>query len=1248
MADKLQVAGVRLVVEGASEYQEVLRSSNQEMKLSQVEMKKLAAAYGDSDKSAEKLSKVQAELNRQMEAQKKRIDTLRQARAAYSQQENASKTTLDKLDLAISKEELTQIGLERQLRETTQEITAQEAAVAQAAQAQEDAARAGQEEAAAQEAAKAETAKHSEELEKQKGILAKLTNGLQDAARQADAWGDKMIKSGQKIEQAGGKMTRNVTLPIVAGLTFAAKELIDFENAYADVRKTVNGSPLELDELEKDLLSMSESLPQTKEEIASVAATGGQLGVATMNLQDFAKTMLNMGVATNMGATEAAEGMAQFINITQAGQDKFDEMGSTIVALGNNLATQEKPILEMGLRIAAAGKQAGISDAKILGFSAALASVGIEAEAGGSAISKVILNMDMAAAKGGKSLKGYANVAGMTVKEFQSLWKADAAGALVRFIQGLQGIDQAGGNVAVTLEKLGYNEVRTRDALLRAVGAGDLFAGALDLANSAWEENNALTEEADKKNQTMANRLKILGNRASLTAQGFGEAMVPALETVLAGANGLVDAFDSLDDGEKMMIVNSLAMVAAIGPVVRGVGTLTQGVGYLGKAFSFLAGPHGWIALAAVGLAGAAIALANVKTAGEKVDEALSNIQIKVDSSSVAGITADINTGIAAAEKIHSITVEVEAQTKGISIKQDEILEDGKVTKKEYKSISKYIDEVIGPDIDTAKANLEAKVQGLRDALAGATDADGNPLYTQEQQEAMVAAVQEKTNNLIAELEGYQTNYNNLMETLYKERRSPTEAELGYLNDLLAKIGLVQVELKKAQDDALLRLESDYDMTIAGKGSNDTYGGAVAYVKSKQSADLKTAEQTRDASLIAAQGLESEQAALNASTEAWDTYKASVAGINEKAQEDYIKVLDGIAASSGDAATQLQNASDAYIKLATINAMYNSDGLDDVEVAAIFTPEVIAKYMGDTTLTPENAKELLADSMNVDVFMGVLREKLAKEIETAGNDSDLNPLFNVLQSMLDSGSLDGLDVTKVTGALEGLLQISEAKVLGEELGTNIVEGVDAGIGYGAKALDATQTDALRDAVLMNLRTSFDSHSPARETIPVGEDISAGVGVGIANGGAVVGQAAAGLKGNVMVGLAGMDSIGIGAGNTLMDGLLAGIQEGSPEVMAEVESLVAGIRSAMDAARQAASTLDFGALNYLGDGEAVTKDIVAAKSGGTINNTRASTVDNSSTTIVEHMEVRKESDIYSISTELASIRKRQLAALGFKG
>lgn len=76
--------------------------------------------------------------------------------------------------------------------------------------------------------------------------------------------------------------------------------------------------------------------------------------------------------------------------------EDYDRLGATIVDLGNNFATTEADIVEMATRLASTGAITGKTEPQMLAIATALSSVGIEAEAGGSAISKLMKIMEVA------------------------------------------------------------------------------------------------------------------------------------------------------------------------------------------------------------------------------------------------------------------------------------------------------------------------------------------------------------------------------------------------------------------------------------------------------------------------------------------------------------------------------------------------------------------------------------------------------------------------------------------------------------------------------------------------------------------------------------------------------------------------------------------------------------------------------------------------------------------------------------
>ena len=420
--------------------------------------------------------------------------------------------------------------------------------------------------------------------------LDNFESGIKNVNKNLEEMKNKANQSTQSMTERMGKlgdtMTKKVTLPIGAATVASVKAAMDWQSAWTGVTKTVDGSIEQMEGLEKGIRGMSKVMPTSANEIAGVAEAAGQLGIQTDNVLDFTKTMVMLGDSTNLSADQAATTLARFANITQMSQKDFQKLGSTIVDLGNNFATTEAEISEMALRLAGAGKQVGLSEAQIMGFATALSSVGIEAEAGGSAISKVFVDMQLAAETGGESLQQFANVAGMSAEEFKTAFQQDAAGAMISFIKGLSTCEERGVSAIKVLDDMGITEVRMRDALLRAAGAGDLFGNAISTANKAWSENVALSNEAEKRYATDASKLAMLKNEIIDTGVSIGQQLMPTVLQLMKTVEGAINAFNKLDDGTKKFIINAALMAATIGPALKVMSGMGKAVIGTANAFS--------------------------------------------------------------------------------------------------------------------------------------------------------------------------------------------------------------------------------------------------------------------------------------------------------------------------------------------------------------------------------------------------------------------------------------------------------------------------------------------------------------------------------------------------------------------------------------------------------------------------------------------------------------------------------------
>lgn len=336
----------------------------------------------------------------------------------------------------------------------------------------------------------------------------------------------------------------------------------------------------DLNVLNDTLREMSTRIPQTYQQLAGLMGVGATLGVPYEDLEKFTEVMAKLNVATNVDGEGGAQAMAQFLNITEKSFANLDRVGSTLTELGNNSATTEQAILEMSHRAATGLAAVGMTAQDILAVSAAINSVGIEAQAGGSAISKLGITMDKAANVGGQQIhmlldawgdadissiydlyakldslpsadgwKSFADTLGMTasdtkalmnsalaaerfsqamgqtVDEFAAGWNQDSANQMLNFFRALGEMDGTGEaeNMLWTMDQLGIKEIRQSNMVRALAGNWELYEKMLGLARDAYEENIALENEANRAFSTNESRRVINENKEQNALEAMGE-----------------------------------------------------------------------------------------------------------------------------------------------------------------------------------------------------------------------------------------------------------------------------------------------------------------------------------------------------------------------------------------------------------------------------------------------------------------------------------------------------------------------------------------------------------------------------------------------------------------------------------------------------------------------------------------------------------------------------------------------------
>jgi len=830
----------------------------------------------------------------------------------------------------------------------------------------------------------------------------------------AEAIGQKFQEVGGKITEAGKALAPFSALA-AAGLGYGVNAAADWETAFVGVQKTVNATADEYDDLADGIKEMATRTASSSEEIAGVAAVAGQLGVGVEDILDFTEAMVMLGDTTNVSAEDAATTLARFINVTGSSKKDVKNLGSAVVALGNNFATDEASILSMSQRLAAAGTLAGLSETEILALATSMSSVGIEAEAGGTAMTQSMNSIDKivrgTAKDSGNKLEKLANISGMSAEEFATAWQEEPIVAIQAFIGGLGDLDAEGESATEVLDDLGMSGIRQSNTLKSLALASGTLASAIQTSNSAYESNTALAEEAEKRYGTLESQVAQTKEGLKQCAAELGEILIPVLKDLMEAVQGAVDWFKSLDEGTKETIVTVAGIVAALSPVLLIVGKLTTAIGSIVKAFptitSFLSGIGGpiTVAVAAIGgLVGAIVSYRNsLKEAYDKAAALTEEQQALVDE--IDAETAAWNAVKQARKDAYAdIQTQTEKEKALWKALQKVVDANGKVIKgheKEAETIVNELQEALGIEINLIDGQIE-NYASLCESI--------DQVIAKKAAEAMLAADEE--------------NYANALKNHTKAAVEVAKAEKGVADQEKA------VAKQAAEVERLERLLAQAEADLGDET------GAGAATRQKYNNELATAKQT-----------------LEGAKENLDKMKQAEADAKKNLQEysttigNYQDLLDAISTGSiPDMETAVQNLSDSLVTAKNGNK----------ETLEAQTKAFLDEYSNMRDIVDETGSEAASDAAD---NMEDLVERSIEELEKLDPElaAEMRKQLNTINENSDSweeageekgekygeGLKDGVDKVNLPEHVKKKLSNTNAYNWGKELAKNYADGIKA-------------------------------------------------------------------------------------------------------------------------------------------------------------------------------------------------------------
>lgn len=321
-----------------------------------------------------------------------------------------------------------------------------------------------------------------------------------------------------------------------------------YDEAMTDAMKTTGLTKDEISELSEKLKGIDTKTAQN--ELLGLVRAGGKLGISGQeDLLGFAKAanQINVALSEDLGgdAEAAITEVGKMVDVFNL-KDEFGiekamlKVGSAINELGAASTANEGYIVNFSGRLAGIAPNANISIDKVMGLAATLDSLHQQAETSSTAVGQTITKMF-------EKTETFANIAGMSLKDFSDLLNNDVNEAFIRVLEGMnKGGD--GGMKAITeaMGDMGLNGSRAIQVLGSLSKQTETLRQQQLIAAEAFNEGTSITNEYELKNNSLTATLEKQKKALMETTVEIGEKMNPLMSESVGLTNMGLKAVSAL------------------------------------------------------------------------------------------------------------------------------------------------------------------------------------------------------------------------------------------------------------------------------------------------------------------------------------------------------------------------------------------------------------------------------------------------------------------------------------------------------------------------------------------------------------------------------------------------------------------------------------------------------------------------------------------------------------------------------
>lgn len=364
------------------------------------------------------------------------------------------------------------------------------------------------------------------------------------------------------------------TLALGVSVALPVKLAIDFESAMADVKKVVDFKTDDgFQTLRSEILGLTRVLPQTSTELAKIATSGGQLGIASADIAQFTTTVAKMATAFDMSADAAGDSMAKLANIYQIPISKIGLLGDVINELSNSSAATAGDIVNTLSRIGGVTKAFGLTQEQAAALSNTFISLGKSPEVAATAINGMLIKLQTADKQGEKFTDALRSIH-VSAKSLKTAIGKDAQGALSSFLSVVNQVPKAD-RMGLLVDLFGLEYA---DDVAVLAGSMDTYGASLKLVGDASNFAGSMEKEFQARSATTANNLKLLNNGMGEIGINIGTVVLPPLNELINTLRPIVSDFANWARVNGEVVSNTIKVVTGILALKIGVIGMTYAV----------------------------------------------------------------------------------------------------------------------------------------------------------------------------------------------------------------------------------------------------------------------------------------------------------------------------------------------------------------------------------------------------------------------------------------------------------------------------------------------------------------------------------------------------------------------------------------------------------------------------------------------------------------------------------------------